>query len=60
MIRQKDFDRHTDKVAELQVLLARCEDICEIMEEEDLGIVDWHEVRRHIIRAQETAEADCF
>lgn len=56
MISQRDLDLYLDKVAELQVVLMRAEDLCDIIEDKHIDLIDVDEVRLHIHRAQEFAE----
>lgn len=55
---QRDLDLYIDKIAELQVVLMKAEDLCDILEDEYFDLIDIDEIRTHIHRAQEFAEVD--
>lgn len=56
MISQRDLDLYLDKVAELQVVLMRAEDLCDILEDDHIDLIDVDEVRHYIRKAQDFAE----
>ena len=47
MISQRDLDLYLDKVAELQVVLMRAEDLCDILEDDHIDLIDVDEVRHY-------------